>query len=237
LGGEKLKKSRGRTLFFSHVFCTGGVIRLLCAALAVFVSLAAVRPPVLSAQDQAGGTEAGGAGTAGVEAGGTTPAESGEDFLFFGDDDPGLPPAPPGASSVSLILRMLLILILAAAAIYGVVYFLKRASRPQERRDPNIKLLSTVHLGGNRFIHAVAVGSRVWLLGAGDAGVNLITEIEDPDAANAMLLEESRRSAEAGSGRFPDFRALIRRMGLPVDNGIPGPDRIREGRERLKDFK
>jgi flagellar protein FliO/FliZ len=204
------------------------VIRLFCAALAISAVLAAVRPPALSAQEQ-------GDGTAGTEAAGV-PVGAPEDAIVLGEDAPGLSPAPPGAS-VSLILRMLLILILAAAAIYGVVYFLKRASRPQERRDPNVKLLATVHLGGNRFVHAVSVGSKAWLLGAGDAGVNLIAEIEDPDAVNAMLLEESRRSAEAGSGRFPDFRALIRRMGLPVDTSIPGPDRIRKSRERLKEFK
>ncbi|MDR1099949.1 MAG: flagellar biosynthetic protein FliO [Treponema sp.] len=203
-----------------------GFVILMIAA-----SLVVPCPPVVSAQEQDAG-----AGTAGAEAAMPVPEESPESSIVLGADVPGLPAAPSGASG-GLILRMLLILILAAAAIYGVVYFLKRASRPQERRDPNVKLLSTVHLGGNRFVHAVAVGGKVWLLGAGDAGVNLIAEIEDQDAVNAMLLEESRRSAEAGSGRFPDFRSLIRRLGLPVDNGIPGPDRIRKNRERLKGFK
>ncbi|MDR1100618.1 MAG: flagellar biosynthetic protein FliO [Treponema sp.] len=160
----------------------------------------------------------------------------GEEAIILGEDTPGVPVTVPGTSA-GLILRMLLILALAAAAVYGVVYFIKRASRPSERRDPNVKLLSSVHLGSNRFVHALAVGTKVWLLGAGDSGVNLIAEIEDPDTVNAMLLEESRRSAEAAPGGFLDFKAMLRRFGIPVDKQVPGADNIRKRRDRLRGLK
>jgi flagellar protein FliO/FliZ len=155
-----------------------------------------------------------------------------EDTLVLGETEPGIPPPGPGVS-VFLILRMLLVLILAAAAIYGVVYFLKRASRPSEQRDPNVRLLSSVHLGSNRFVYTVAVGSRVLLLGAGEGGVTLITEIDDQDTINAMLLEDSRKSAAAVSGGLPDFKAMLRRFGVPTGKP-PGADNIRKRRERLK---
>jgi flagellar protein FliO/FliZ len=212
LGGEKLKTSHDT--IFRDLFCSTSPkkIRPLLAALLVIAGLALVRVPVLSAQAEGPG---------------------GEEALVLGEAGPGLPPPGPGAS-VSLILRMLLVLILAAAAIYGVVYFLKRASRPSEGRDPNLRLLSSVHLGSNRFVHAVSVGSRVLLLGAGDGGVNLITEIDDQDTVNAMLLEDSRKNAEAVSGRLPDFKAMLRRFGFQAGNKPPGADNIRKRRERLK---
>ncbi|MDR0623870.1 MAG: flagellar biosynthetic protein FliO [Treponema sp.] len=162
-----------------------------------------------------------------------TGSSGGEETLVLGEAGPGVPPPGPGAS-VSLILRMLLVLILAAAAIYGVVYFLKRASRPSGQRDPNLRLLSSVHLGSNRFVHAVAAGNRVLLLGAGDGGVNLITEIDDQDTVNAMLLEDSRKNAETVSGRFSDFKAMLRRFGVQAGNKSPGAGNIRKRRERLK---
>jgi flagellar protein FliO/FliZ len=196
--------------------------------LPVVLLILCMGPSLLFAQDA--GTEAGAVpDAAGVEAGTVNP----EAAIVFGDEAPGISPAAPGVS-VFLILRMLLVLVFAAAAIYGVVYFLKRASRPAEPRDPNLRILSSVHLGANRFIHAVAVGSRVLLLGAGDGGVTLITEIDDQDAVNAMLLEDSRKSAEAASGRFPDFKALLRRFGVQAGGRPPGVDTIRKRRERLK---
>jgi flagellar protein FliO/FliZ len=215
LGGEKLKTFYDvifkifRDLFHRISPKNTAVIPVV---LLIALSVVSGNPPLLYAQTESPG---------------------GEETLIFGGAEPEVPPPGSGAS-VSLILRMLLLLILAAAAIYGVVYFLKRASRPSEQRDPNLRLLSSVHLGSNRFIHAVSVGSRVLLLGAGDGGVSLITEIADQDTINAMLLEDSRKSAETASGRFPDFKAMLRRFGAPAGGQPPGADNIRKRRERLK---
>jgi flagellar protein FliO/FliZ len=140
----------------------------------------------------------------------------------------------PSVSSVGTILRMVLTLALAAAAIYGVIYFIKRASRRAEVKDPFLKILASAHLGSNRYAHVVAVGSRAWLLGAAESGVHLISEIEDKDILNAMFLEDSRKSAETPSGRFLDFKTMLRRLGIPVESGTSAADNIRKRRERLK---
>jgi flagellar protein FliO/FliZ len=224
LGGEKLKKKHEKFFYNARRVLTGGWIRLLTVLLIALFCLGALPPAFLSAQETETGEEAAGS----LE---NIPESS----ILLGGETPDIPPDTPGLS-VSPILRMLLILLLAAAAIYGVVYLLKRSSRPSELRDPNVKVLSSVHLGSNRFAHVLAVGTRVWLLGASDGGVNLITEIEDQDAVNALFLEESRRSAQGGS-KIQDFKAMLRRLGLPVDNRVPGADNIRQRRDRLKRFK
>ncbi|MDR3145948.1 MAG: flagellar biosynthetic protein FliO [Treponema sp.] len=156
-----------------------------------------------------------------------------EDAIILGEPLPG--PAPPAGPSVSVVLRMVLVLALAAAAIYGVVFFLRRAARPRESNNPHLKILTSAHLGSNRFIYIVAVGSRAWLLGAGEGGVSLIAEVTDQETVDAMLLESSVRGAETAG----NFRALLRRLGGGFVPDKPGPsgeaaDTLRRNRERLR---
>jgi len=143
--------------------------------------------------------------------------------------------ATPPATSVWGIFRVILTLAVVAAAIYGLVFFIKRSARGGRGQDPFLKILASVPLGTNRGAYIVAVGSRAWLVGAAESGVNLISEIEDKDILNAMLLEDSRKSAEAPTGPFPDFKALLQRLGMPMESGPPpGPEDIRKRGERLK---
>ena len=139
-----------------------------------------------------------------------------------------------GGVSAFTVLRMLLVLALAAAAIYGVVFFLKRISKPPEQKDPFVKVLAKVHLGSNRFVHVVSVGSRAWLLGASEGGVSVISEITDEEIINAMLLDASRRGAD--SGKIPDFANILSRLsggGTPTTPNI-NADNVRKRRERLR---
>jgi len=161
-----------------------------------------------------------------------------ERALPLGEDTTGnaVPPSPASALS---ILRVLLTLAVVAAAIYGLVFLVKRFARGGMSRDPFLKILASVPLGTNRSAHIISVGSQAWLVGSAENGVNLISEIGDKDVLDAMILEDSRRSADAGlsgapAGRFPDFKSLLRRMGMPVDSTPPGPDSIRKRGERLK---
>ena len=156
-----------------------------------------------------------------------------EQTLTFDENAPG-PAAAGGGPSTWSMIRMVLILALAAAAVYGVVFFIKKASKRTDAKDPFLKILAAAHLGSNRYVHIAAVGSRAWLLGSSDGGVNLISEIEDKDILNAMLLDESQKSAEEAAGRFIDFKSILRRFGMPSAPGAPAADNIRKRRDRLK---
>ena len=136
--------------------------------------------------------------------------------------------------SVWSVVRMILTLALVAVAIYGVVILIRRSAKKTVSADPFLKVLANAHLGSNRYAHIVSVGSKAWLLGSSDGGVNLIGEIEDKDIINAMLLEDSRKLTLAPSGRFPDFLAILRKMGAQAETRTPTADDIRKRRERLK---
>jgi flagellar protein FliO/FliZ len=157
-----------------------------------------------------------------------------EQELSLGDNGAGAAAAAPG-TSVWGIFRVILTLAVVAVAIYGLVFFVKRAARGGRGQDPFLKILASAPLGANRGAYIIAVGSKAWLVGSAESGVSLISEIEDKDVLNAMLLEDSRKSAEAPTGPFPDFKALLQRLGMPMEsNAPPGPEDIRKRGERLK---
>ncbi|MDR2633474.1 MAG: flagellar biosynthetic protein FliO [Treponema sp.] len=164
-------------------------------------------------------------------------ARSEEQAISLGAVSPADIPPNQGAVSFFVILRMILVLALAAGAIYGVVFFLKRISRPPDQKDPYLKILAGVHLGSNRFVYVVSLGSQAWLLGAGEGGVSLIAEITNRETIDAMLLDASRKHAETGAGKLLDFSQLLRHLG-----GEAGPDpqaqlkaeNVRKRREHLK---
>jgi len=156
--------------------------------------------------------------------------------VSFGEDN-GVNTSPDttaAGSSIWAAIRMILVLSLVATAIYGVVFFLKRSSKQTAAADPFLKILASAPLGSNRYAHIVSVGGKAWLLGSSDGGVNLIGEIDDKDVINAMLLEDSRKGADAATGRLPDFLAMLRRLGTPAESRTSGADEIRRRRERLK---
>lgn len=143
------------------------------------------------------------------------------------------PESTPSGVNTWAIVRMILVLVLAAAAVYGVVFIFKRASKRAPESDPYLKILAASHLGSNRYAHIISVGSRAWLVGSGENGVSLISELDDKEIINSMLLDESQQSAVTRQGRFPDFIAFLRRAGVSANKRAPGADVIRKHRERL----
>jgi flagellar protein FliO/FliZ len=134
---------------------------------------------------------------------------------------------------------MVLVLALAALAIYGVVFFIKRLSRPPQSRDPHLRVLARTPLGPGTFAAVVSVGSKAWLIGGGDGGISLLAEIEEQEAVAAMLADDARKAGEAPL-RFGDFKTLLRRLGgAPAGDSLTGyhAESLRHKGERLKRFK
>jgi flagellar protein FliO/FliZ len=154
-------------------------------------------------------------------------------------EDPAVIPAAQNTSSVFVLLRMVLVLALAALAIYGVVFFIKMLARPQESRDPHLKLLARLPLGADSFAAVISVGARAWLVGCSSGGVNLISEIDDTESLETMLLDDANRAAEEEARRVFNFRALldksfINKQGKSSPGGTgSAAERLRKQRERL----
>ncbi|MDR0525590.1 MAG: flagellar biosynthetic protein FliO [Spirochaetaceae bacterium] len=157
-----------------------------------------------------------------------------EEALLIGEA-PDAQARSPG--SFRLILQMIIVLVLCAGAIYGVILFFKKIAKPPETQDPYLKVLGSAHLGANRFVHVVSVGSQAWVVGASEGGVSLIAEITDPETVDAMLLEASRKNAETEIGKLSDFARLLRRFtgkeAPPIQPDL-SVEKIRKRREHLR---
>ncbi|GHV42046.1 hypothetical protein AGMMS49546_19420 [Spirochaetia bacterium] len=237
MGGEKLNASE----WYPHnIFLTLRAVFLI-AGVFIFVS------PLFSQEQEAAVPTAVELRAAELRA---AELQAAEQAMTFDGAGAG---APDGAAisrepvSVFVILRTILVLALVAAAIYGIVYLFKKMARPAQQQDPHLRVLASAHLGQNRFAHVITLGTKAWLVGASDGGVNLIAELEEQEAVDALLLDESRRNAETRPGPFPDFKALLRRLGAgqpphagsgPMQGDAPNPgsplNNIRQRRERLK---
>jgi flagellar protein FliO/FliZ len=221
LGGEKLKSSRlyfGILLFF--LFFIAGFFGV------VIPSFAQTAPDQPQASD-------------------LLPVRSGidESTIILGDVPDSQ--AANGGSSIFLLLQMVLVLALAALAIYGVVFFIKRVTRPRENPDPHLKVLARVPLASDSFAAVISLGAKAWLVGGGSGGVNLISEVDDAESLETMLLEDAGKNADTRRGmrRFFDFSSLLpfgrnekkamTRGSSHAESGYP-MDSLRKQRERLK---
>ena len=157
-----------------------------------------------------------------------------ESAIILGEIIPGA--ESESTSSILLVLQMVLVLALAALAIYGVVFFIKRLSRPQETRDPNLKILARVPLSNDTFAAVLSVGPKAWLVAGGSGAINLISEIDDTESLETMLIEDARKSAESGIRRYFNFASLLKRR-PGVKEEVPGnshAEDLRKQRERLR---
>jgi len=176
-----------------------------------------------------------------------------ESAIILGDAQASQP--AESASSILIMLRMVLVLALTALAIYGVVFFIRRVARPRENPDPHLKVLARVPLSSDSYAAVVSLGAKAWLVGGGSGGVNLISEVDDTESLETMLLDDARKTAE--TRRVFDFRSLLpfgrggkksssqgnsfadngslAENGFPLDSGSL-TESLRKQRERLKEL-
>jgi flagellar protein FliO/FliZ len=211
LGGEKLYR-------FYKFFCAA----LLCGALLFIGNLTTVSAQAADVPASAGNAEA-------VPA----PEPNPESLILFNAPEEGESIAAPSTLSGFSLLRTVLILALTAAAIYGVVFFFRRLAKPQEQANLYLKVLAKAPVSSGGAVAVVAVGTRAWLVGAGDGGVSLIAEIEDQEMVDAMLLDNSRNGPGTGGSKLPNFSSLLRRLGAGDNGKRPGAADLRARRERL----
>ena len=201
LGGEKLKSSipRGGVFF--------AILYLIIGIYSAPLSAQGLEPPEPIEAD--------------VEAAAPIAAAAvDESAIILGETIAA--PAPVGGSSVFVVFRMVFVLALAALAIYGVVFFIKRLARPQEIRDPHLKVLARTPLSNDSFAAVISLGAKAWLVAGATGTVNLISEINDPESLETMLLDDSQRVAET---KPLNFISLLRRFGAyrgRKENKTPG---------------
>ena len=144
---------------------------------------------------QSSATAAGG-GVSSVSATGSTGSQNiNEKDLTF-SNSPAAAKVNPAVTSFGImdLVRMVLILGLVVGLIYGVFYLLKRSAGGRLLESNSMRILGNLQLPGNRTVHLVEAGRQVFLVGGGEHGVSLISEITDQES-----LDDIRLKYQAGS--------------------------------------
>jgi flagellar protein FliO/FliZ len=155
-------------------------------------------------------------------------APSGENNLVFRNAN---------GPSVFTVIKILFVLIVIALAIYGVIYFIKKSRTTEEKQDSYLKLLSAIPINPRTAVAVVSVGGKAWLVGVSDSSVSLISEIDDKEAIDAMILEHEKRTPDLQGGKIQSFLSTLQRFIPPqvskpknnqADNLLKNRDRLRK---------
>jgi len=151
-----------------------------------------------------------------------------------GGGTPALGPqaAAPGVTTWDF-LRMLIILAAVVGAIYLLFWVLRRSAGKKITENNLIRVLGSRSLAGNRSLHLVEVGTSVFLVGASDGGVELISEITDKESIDSVRL----KAAEEAPGGRRSFQQLLSEIFRPAARSLSVGDGVgflRGQRDRLK---
>jgi len=134
-----------------------------------------------------------------------------QSLLIMGDEEQ-TEPLETGGSLVSSwdFLRMLLILGAVVGVIYLIFYLLKRGLRKQLPQNDIIRLLGSRNLSGNRALHLVELGKQIFLVGAAENGISLISEIKDRETIDTIALERAETQNRGNLGFSHFFQSLLK---------------------------
>ena len=134
-------------------------------------------------------------------------------------------------------LRMLLVLAAVIVVIYLLFALLRRSSRRATVENDLISVLGSKSLAANRTLHLVRVGRSVYLVGAAEGGVGLVSEIDDQESIDELLLRAEKQRT-SGKRSFSEILAGIVPQGGVGQLSLPdGLGFVKRQKDRLKKLR
>lgn len=164
------------------------------------------------------------------------PGPVSEESLGFDEASPGEPGAGGRTFGLFDLLRAVLVIAGVVGAILVVMHFLRKATVAGGRDADLVEILSSTVIGGNRSVHLLKVGEQLFLVGAADHGVTLLSAIDDPETRDQVALRASQLDRPANRRNFGEMLAGL------VGKATPGAgedtqistDFLARQRERLQ---
>jgi flagellar protein FliO/FliZ len=213
----------------------------LCAACAVLALACAISAQPLAAQSKqtTGSTGTQSSATAGAPSSPATTAKTplDESQIPLGTTANAttgqVQAAPTSGVTTWDFLRMILILACVVVVIYLLFWLLRRGAGKKIQENDLIRVLGSRGLSGSRALHLVEVGSRVYLVGSSDGGVELISEITEKESLDSLRL----KAAEQAPGGRRTFAQILAEIFRPAKRSFSvgeGIGFLKGQRERLK---
>ena len=131
-------------------------------------------------------------------------------------------------------LRMVLILAAVVGVIYLIFWMLKRGFKRQLPQNDLIRLLVTRNLAGNRALHLVELGKQVFLVGAAEGSISLISEIRDQETLDSIVLERSQNQARSPQSFADFFKSFLKSGKQQGSSERATIDFMKQQRQRLE---
>jgi flagellar protein FliO/FliZ len=141
-------------------------------------------------------------------------------------------PTAPAVSTWDFV-RMILILAAVVGLIYLLFWVLRRGSRRKIQENELIHVLGSRSLSGSRALHLVEVGTEVFLVGASDGGVELISQITDKESLDSLKM----KAAQQGPAVKRSFQEVLGEIFKPARTPFSmreGVDQMKRQRDRLR---
>ncbi len=133
------------------------------------------------------------------------------------DTEDNLITAPDPGSMIMPFIKLIGALLLVVAGIYGFIYLLKRMMGGKfsgNRKDNFIEVLETSYIAQKKSISLVRFADRAVLVGVGDAGINVLAEL-NPDETAKILANQSLEKPVAGfKGVLHDARKSLTSLNM-----------------------
>ena len=140
--------------------------------------------------------------------------------------------APVAAFGLGDLLRMVLVLGAVLAAIYGLFWIIRKRRGGRVPQGSILQIKDQVSLGGTRALYLIGLGDRVFMVGATDSSMNLMTEIDDKESLNEIRITSSRRSETVGQNFSAMLSGLLHRAGIQKQDPSREPENHQENREQ-----
>ncbi|WP_001211504.1 flagellar biosynthetic protein FliO [Leptospira interrogans] len=155
-------------------------------------------------------------------------------------------PKDEGPGIAGTLLRVVFILGLLCAALY---YILKYVSKNREGKLPvrgEMSVLSSLIIGPNKQLQIVEVSDRLLVLGVADNGINLITEISDPEVKH-RILQKKETFQPPEDGFLVTVLEQIKDLNSRISGNTEGPpdsgggaareEKRKQARKKLEELK
>ena len=136
-------------------------------------------------------------------------------------------------SVFGLVLQMIFALALIIFLAWGLIRFFGR-SLNTSFQGRWVRVIDQVSMGANRSISVVEIGGRSFLIGITDHGISLLTEIEDPELIQEMIVANLDQNNQASLEPTMIWEQVKRRL-MPVrEHSEPRHDFAKIFDQRLK---
>lgn len=133
--------------------------------------------------------------------------------------------------------RMLIVLAAVIAVIYLVFALLRRSSRRSTVENDLISVLGSKSLAANRTLHLVRVGKSVYLVGAAEGGVGLVSEIDDQESVDELLLRAEKQRTSAKKSFSEILGGIIPQGGVGQLSLPDGLGFVKRQKDRLRKIR